>query len=500
VTTITSRESRRASRPSGTRNTDITAELRSEYERDVDRLLYTYYFRRLAETTQVGAPGGESAAIGMTLQHNRITHSLKVGQVGRRFAQYLLADRRNATGIEAAGGLDPNVVQAAGLAHDLGHPPFGHIGEDTLDEVARHYGLADGFEGNAQTFRILVSLIAHQPVGDAADPVEGLDLTRAATAACMKYPWGRSETGKRWRKYGFYDVDWAKFDDIVAPLLRAENTACLEAELMDWADDVSYAVHDIEDFALNGLIPISTLAHTCDNPQAPESERIYRALFPDAMHDFWSYAEMKLREIGKTPSPQARRQFQKYAATLLPRTVLDGGRNDEARMSRITSHIINEASKATSVHPDGTLRVVPAVRDSIEVFKQLTWFYVIDGAQLVAVQRGQHNRLERLVHGLVEWAEHAFREFNTERWRIAPEPVGATESWANRRALPRRLDEFVSALLARNDGRGAYPDRRLNIVRGVIDYVASLRESDVENLCQRLSLAGLPGEAAGSAA
>jgi dGTPase len=117
--------------------------------------------------------------------HNRLTHSLKVAQVGRAIAERLTADPRYRDLLDKLGGCDPDVVEAAALAHDLGHPPFGHLGEGVLDSIARQrFGLPDGFEGNAQSYRIVTST-------EISGETIGLDLTAAVRAAMLKYPWTR---------------------------------------------------------------------------------------------------------------------------------------------------------------------------------------------------------------------------------------------------------------------------------------------------------------------
>ncbi|MEU5878560.1 deoxyguanosinetriphosphate triphosphohydrolase [Spirillospora sp. NPDC047279] len=223
---------------------------RTAFERDRARVLHSAALRRLAAKTQVASPGSQSAADNVQSLRTRLTHSLECAQVGRELGKSF--------------GCDPDLVETACLSHDIGHPPFGHNGETALDGIARDCG---GFEGNAQSLRVLTRL---EPKSFAPDgpPLYGrsvgLNLTRAALDAVMKYPWSKDSSRVRAPRaggggpFGVYedDADVAAWAREAAP----EGRPCFEAQVMDWSDDVAYSVHDLEDALVAGHIDFALLA------------------------------------------------------------------------------------------------------------------------------------------------------------------------------------------------------------------------------------------------
>jgi dGTPase len=384
---------------------EVHSSLRSDFARDRGRLLHSSALRRLAAKTQVLSP-----TTGLDFARNRLTHSLEVAQIGRELANRL--------------GVDADVVETACLAHDIGHPPFGHNGERALAQWAEGSG---GFEGNAQTFRLLVRL--EPKIVDSLGVPRGVNLTRASLLASMKYPWGAevSESDISGReKFGFYADDREVFDWVREG--RTDRTLSLEASIMDFSDDVAYSVHDFEDAIVNGFI----------NPATME-EPSYR---DEVLSTMSSGVDESLR--GEISLAWER-------LTQVPGwvTTFDSRRSDLAALKNVTSTLIGRFAESAEVAPSTTTLRVPAhTHAEIAVLKGIVSVHVMSHSARQPIYVQQRALLSAL-------AEHLYRN-------------------------PDDLDPVFSA-----DWKGARtPEARQRVV---VDQVASLTDQSAlawhERLC-----------------
>lgn len=370
---------------------------RNEFERDRARVLHSSALRRLAAKTQVVGPG-ETVSNGHHIPRTRLTHSLECAQIGREMGRVL--------------GCDPDLVETACLAHDLGHPPFGHNGETVLDALAAKCG---GFEGNAQSLRLLTRLEAKVVTEDGRSA--GLNLTRAALNAATKYPWRRGEAppGTSRDAYGVYEDDlpvFTWFRNGTPP-----RRVAFEAQIMDWADDVAYSVHDLEDALHAGHVTLDALRSPAE--RAEVCERTIRWYAPDADH-----AELMAILSHLMAEPYWPRRF-------------DGTLGDLAALKALTSALIGRlcrSAQAATVEAYGSRPgrreanlVVPArTRLECALLKGITAHYVMCSAGHSANQARQRELIAELAdliaRGAPDTLEPALRAFYTE----APDDAART--------------------------------------------------------------------------
>jgi dGTPase len=341
--------------------------VRSPFSRDRARVLHSAGLRRLAAKTQVLVAGQDD------FPRTRLTHTLEVAQIARELGEAL--------------GCDPDVVEVAGLAHDLGHPPFGHNGEEELNQLADSIG---GFEGNAQTLRVLTRLEA-KVYDDELDRSVGLNLTRACLDASCKYPWPRGGGGPGLeRKFGYYPDD----ADIFAWLREGAvgERTCLEEQVMDWSDDVAYSVHDVEDAVHVGLVAVDLFD---DQAVRRNILTIARERYlPSATEEELNDAITRLTELQYWP-----RHFT-------------GSHRDMVELKRFTSYLIGRfcvtAQIATQMaYGDEPLTryaaelVVPdEVRAEVAVMKAITVAFVMHREGAEQEYARQREIIAELVHAL----------------------------------------------------------------------------------------------------
>ena len=413
---------------------------RSAGERDRDRILYCAAFQRLAYVTQVTAPEYGHAF------HNRLAHSVKVAQVGRRNTQRLrkIAEAGHITGAaqEMVLSLDPDAVGASCLAHDLGHPPFGHIAEETLNSaVQEHVGDDGGFEGNAQSFRI-VTRLAQRARGS------GLDLCRQTLDGLLKYPWRwwRDDPlppNRRERKWGYYvdDSEAYKFArryyDDTADCESALPERSLEALIMEWADDLTYAVHDVDDFVRAGLIPLHRLADE-DDDEFKRLEALMEEAKAAAIKEWPSYEVKELLEAVRSVAGG----FGPSGAYVHTRAL----RRD---MRWFGSELIARYLGAFSVENDAAkgavrVRVDDEIEREVEALKLLVRVYVIRRPGLAVVQHGQQRVIEELFKSYFKASEEDSKKGGDRRIF----PPGAKELLDSGRNDPAVRARIVADLIS----------------------------------------------------
>ena len=350
---------------------------RTEFMRDRARVIHSAALRRLAAKTQVAVPWEND------FQRTRLSHSLECAQIGRELGESL--------------GADPDLLETACLSHDLGHPPFGHNGEEALAEVAKDFG---GFEGNAQSFRLLTRIEAKTV--DSNGKSVGLNLTRASLDAATKYPWPRAINP---RKFGVYDDDVEIFNWMRqgAPADRK----CIEAQIMDWSDDCAYSVHDLEDAIFAGQIKVDNF------------ERDFDILHKEMQNSYGSTA---------TAEEAAAALHRLQQLSCWPR-YYDGSHRSLARLKDSTSQLIGRFVLAAEletrkVHGNGPLQryeadlVIPREQEvEVDFLKAVAGHYLINAAISQERYAKQQIVIKELVEMLQKHAAVALDSIFEKDWR-----------------------------------------------------------------------------------
>lgn len=492
-------------RRSRTRGEGLTADgaptAESPYRTDLERLRFAPSFSRLAEVTQVVTSG---ATVGVV--HNRLSHTIKVTAVARAIANQV-ARAAPADLLTKLGGLDQVVVQAAATAHDLGHPPFGHLGERVLDQLARNrFGLHDGFEGNAQTFRIITELEVRGP-GD-----EGLNLTAAVRAAVLKYPWGRFAVPNphptdwpeppRGARVGADGPGAAKFNAYVIdlPELLAARAAfpmlepgqqTIECSVMDLADDIAYSLHDVEDFHRSGVLQFSPVSaefrawvadredlarldtdqlERLDRIPGAGLERLRRRL---SLRDSWIFDEELFTSA-------VVRIGEEFVDDVLDQPY-DGSMAADRAISGFTGRWIDRLIGAVRLDPGppvraGWVNLNPDAWHQVSVLKFVHQYFILERPDLAMFQRGQAEVLSRLVAALDDWLSDRLDGSRAPRRLLDLVRVATA-------AYRRMADEHPEWLDARTgDGELA----RMGRGRGIIDFVCGLTDEQAVSFSGRL--------------
>ncbi len=362
---------------------------RTEFARDRARVTHSSALRRLGAKTQVLQPGSNDFA------RTRLTHSLEVAQVGREMAVEF--------------GIDPDIVDTACLAHDLGHPPFGHNGEKGLNEWAKDFG---GFEGNAQTLRLLTRI--EQKVYSKDGIAFGLNLTRASLDASCKYPWTREfavqDTGAdRSIKFGVYEDDVPVFEWL--RLGAKERVKCFEAQIMDFSDDVAYSVHDFEDAVVEGFIKLEELRGSS------QESAIVREI------ERWNGSRISSDDLGAALD---RLQANQYWLDSYSKTPREAGQLKNLTSAVIGSFVSRTTQATFQANADSLYAryaadvIVPLeVEAEIAIFKGLASYFLMSLDERVGYYEDQRTLLRELADVLLASNGKHLDAYSLDAWNRA---------------------------------------------------------------------------------
>jgi dGTPase len=432
---------------------DDPPDYRHPFARDYDRLIHTTAFRRLQGKTGVVAPGEAD------FFRTRLTHTMEVAQLARRLGWRL--------------GTHPDVCEAAAIMHDFGHAPFGHVGEESLsaaiDATAASWGLdpaaVGGYEGNAQTFRLVTKRLA----GSGA--FTGLNLTRATLDAATKYPWERGEVSDT--KWCFYPTerDEAAWVRSTVPAER-RHARSFEAQTMEWADDVAYAVHDLEDFYLEGSLPLALLTQSASARERVAEQLVERRgrrgkLVGDPSEDPDRYTGHELADAFDRLFTEDGGPFEgfrdlsgefdgslesRHALRLMRKRLID----------RLVHSVRPEDPDAPARRHLNDLHIPRDARLVDDVLRDLLWVFVIEHPRMATYQHGQR----RVVAELFEI--HA---------------ASVHHSRADLSIFPRDLQPDLERLLWAADRA----DAEVEVLRLVADHIGQLTDDAAARLHRRLT-------------
>ncbi|PZE20724.1 deoxyguanosinetriphosphate triphosphohydrolase family protein [Paenibacillus xerothermodurans] len=399
-----------------------SSEERDEYEKDYARLVQSPAFRRLQGKSQLfGAGSGD-------YYRTRLTHSLEVSQVAREVARrlqktYGFLARKEHPGLM----IDPTVVECAALGHDLGHPPFGHKGEEVLNQLlSAEHGLA--YEGNAQNFRILMFLEKR------AGSESGLDLTAAVLLGINKYPYSLGEEG---RIKGVYPMEWEGIQYLRDAWNMPKGCATLEAQLMDLSDDIAYSTHDIEDGIRSGKIQM--------NRTFFEDKRLVDQLIQEIVEDQGNVAvgwdQVNLQEMVR----QVLADYLEQWETIYAECDNEASRTRREMKARWVSRFANrvgiiddpETGWKRVTFVDGDEQDLHLLR-TMEILKKLAWVTLIKDFRVQRLQK----RSEIMLHRLWD----TFKVYETGRLILPPDWIESYEQNKSTWSWERMVADYIAGM------------------------------------------------------
>lgn len=470
---------------------------RTPAERDRGRLGYSEYLRRLAGVTQVVSPELASAQM-----HSRSSHTHKVAMIAREIADHIVRslphnEKWNDV-VAVNGGLDIAACEAAGLAHDIGHPPFGHAGEDALDNYLTGHKVSDGFEGNAQTFRTVTRLDRIKGTTEF-----GLNLTDVTLAAILKYPYAKKQPygNEDNRKFGAYLDDAERLEQVRASVLglgegeEDPGRQTLEASIMDLADDIAYAIHDLEDFLAAGLIDVglvkqdinASLGHAGITPQQRIDKDFSGAKFTAKGNTFAPPPVFVKSTAKHRDRYEPYFNDRDYAAALhdvdnFLNLLKDPDTQDYGMNLRLLLRVfVSDFFKAIELdeyppYKDGpSVFLTSEAWHQMQVLKSITRHYLVSRPRMGSMQRAQTRTIEILMDGLADWICSDPKEHSLPPTLLVIFALNQVELPTNPDKLPH--DKVLSS----------------RHYRALADYVCTMSDSEALMRSQWLAGTEVPG-------